>query len=314
VIDIFIPYYGEVGYLRDTVRSVLAQTSPDWRLVILDDNPQDAEREAEIRSWLTGLGDERITYEHNERHLGVSGAFQRCIDRANASLVTILGCDDLLHPRYVELVLSGHRSVPQADAVQPRVDVIDDLGRSTRPLADRVKGFLEPHGPGIRVLAGEQLATSLLRGAWHYFPAVCWNRETLRRHGFRQGHETTPDLVLLLEIALEGGSFALLDEVAFSYRRHTASASSVNARNASRFDEECAVFDEFAERCRARGWRRAQRAASLHLTSRAHVLLEAVSAYRGGRRDIGDRLARLAVRRRAAKHPGATGADTTDPA
>lgn len=298
MIDIFIPYYGDPAYLRLAVHSVLDQTDRDWRLVILDDNPPDVDDE--LAGWLAALGDDRIEYIRNGEHLGVSRAFQRCADLAQAHHVTILGCDDLLHPRYVEVVRRGHRRNPGADAVQPRVRVIDSDGEPSSPLGDRVKKALEPRGGGDHVLTGEQLATSLLRGAWHYFPAICWNRNALRRHGFRAGYETTPDLVLLLEIAVSGGAFVLLGETAFCYRRHAASASSVSARRVTRFEEESAVFGEFARRCHDLDWTAATRAARWHVTSRLHTALHAVSAYRHGRRDIARTLARIALTRTVA--------------
>jgi len=312
MIEIFIPFYGEPTYLRLAVESVLDQTDARWRLVILDDNPPDPSDK--VSAWVDGLHDDRIIYRRNEQRLGVSGAFQRCADLATAPYVTILGCDDLLHPRYVEVVLRGHETHRSAAAVQPRVTVIDADGSSVRPLGDRVKNLLEPRQGRAHVICGEELATSLLRGAWHYFPAICWSRDLLRQHGFRSEYESTLDLALLLELAMDGGAFVLLQETAFSYRRHASSASSVNARNVSRFAEEGAVFDEFAARCRDRGWRGAERAARWHLTSRIHALLHATASCRSGRGYVGRELTRFALKRSTSDMSRSAHNDTRDAA
>ena len=37
-LDIVIPYWGEFALLKEAVDSVLAQTSDDWHLIILDDH------------------------------------------------------------------------------------------------------------------------------------------------------------------------------------------------------------------------------------------------------------------------------------
>ena len=36
-LDIMMPFYGRIDHFKLAVQSVLDQTSPDWRLVIVDD-------------------------------------------------------------------------------------------------------------------------------------------------------------------------------------------------------------------------------------------------------------------------------------
>jgi len=36
-IDIMLPYYGDVALMQNAVRSVIAQSDPDWRLTVVDD-------------------------------------------------------------------------------------------------------------------------------------------------------------------------------------------------------------------------------------------------------------------------------------
>ncbi len=36
-IDILLPFWGDVGYMEQAVRSIQAQTDPDWQLVVVDD-------------------------------------------------------------------------------------------------------------------------------------------------------------------------------------------------------------------------------------------------------------------------------------
>ena len=69
------------------------------------------------------------------------------------------------------------------------------------------------------------------------------------------------DLALLADVLMADGELVVVPEVAFLYRRHGGSVSSVQARDVDRFDEERALFAELAERCRDRGWTRAARSA-----------------------------------------------------
>jgi glycosyltransferase involved in cell wall biosynthesis len=65
-LDIALPFYGDVAFMKQTVQSILNQTDPNWRLVVVDDGYPDET----IPSWFEGLGDERIEYQRNVKNLG----------------------------------------------------------------------------------------------------------------------------------------------------------------------------------------------------------------------------------------------------
>ena len=70
-LDIALPFYGDVAYMKKTVASVLAQTDPDWRLIVVDDGyPDDS-----LPDWFASLNDSRISYQRNEINLGANGNF-----------------------------------------------------------------------------------------------------------------------------------------------------------------------------------------------------------------------------------------------
>ncbi|WP_440708548.1 glycosyltransferase family 2 protein [Herbiconiux sp. YIM B11900] len=277
-LDIMMPFYGRPDHFREAVQSVLAQSDPDWRLVIVDDvYPDTAPGE-----WAASLAaaDPRVHYLRNAVNLGVGGNFRECVRLLENERAVLMGCDDRMHPRYVERMASLAAAYPSASILQPGVEVIDAEGAVHHPLADRVKGLLRFRGSGARSYSGEPLATSLLRGNWAYFPSIVWRSEELRRHGFRPGFEVVQDLALMIDIILDGGSFVLDDEVCFSYRRHAASVSAVTGPDGAKFAEERALFAEAASRMRARGWPAAARAARLHVTSRLNALSELPAALR----------------------------------
>ncbi|WP_168701739.1 glycosyltransferase family 2 protein [Gordonia paraffinivorans] len=271
-IDVMMPFYGDVAQFRLAVSSVLDQTDPDLRLVVVDDcYPDPAPRE-----WLTGLGDARVQYLRNESNLGVNGNFRRCVDLVTADWFVVMGCDDVMHPDYLRTVRTLARHHPKASVIQPGVDVIDENGRPVRPLGDRIKNVLAPSF--ATELSGERLVTGLFHGNWTYFPSLLWRTAAVREVGFRPGLEIVLDLALLVDLAAAGGSLVYDPEVVFSYRRHSASVSSVQAVDGRRFDEENRFFAEEARRFAERGWPRAARAARLHATSRLNHLQARVGA------------------------------------
>ena len=268
-LQIFLPFYGDPRLMHTAVRSVLAQDSPDWTLTVVDDRYP----HADVRPWVEGLGDPRVRYVLNERNLGVSGNFDRCLRLADGDLVTFLGGDDELLPGYVSTVLRMRAAHPDAALLQPGVEVIDEHGEPALPLADRVKQrLLRPKVPagGLRELGGEELTASLLAGNWLYFPALAFDRVRAQRHGFREELKTIQDLDLILRLVMEGGTLVICDDVCFRYRRHAASESSWRASSGDRFAEDRRFFAEAAERARELGWDRARRAARRRVTSRLH--------------------------------------------
>lgn len=262
--DILLPFYGDMAYMKAAVNSVRGQDDRTWRLQVLDDcNP-----DASIGRWLEELEDPRIEYQRSATNLGIDRAFQRVLDMASADYIVFLGCDDIMLPNYISSMrrlVDGH---PEAVMFQPGVDVIDENGKPSRGLAERVKEILRPGGGHRVTLSGESLAVSLLRGNWTYFPAMCWRREPVQEVGFRKNLQVVQDLALMLDLVGSGAQMLVDPEVAFLYRRHRASLSSVRANTGSRFTEESDLFQSARAEYAARGWNRAARAASLHLTSR----------------------------------------------
>ncbi len=266
MIDVLLPFYGDPRLLREAVESVLAQTSPQWRLLVVDDcYPGES-----VEPWLVSLADPRIVYSRNAENLGVNRNFQHCLELAEADHVAFLGCDDLMLPRYVEVVGAAARATGAA-MVQCDVAVIDAQGLPSRTLTDRVKRLLMPKFDDQLTLAGEDFARRLLTGNWAYFPAICWDREVALAQGFRTGLDLVLDLGLILDLVAADAEFVLLEEVCFAYRRHGASASSVAAVDTRRFEEERAFFGAVARRLDDRGWPKAARAARAHVTSRLHA-------------------------------------------
>lgn len=282
-LDIFVPFWGDPHLLYLTVDSVRAQRNPDWRLTVIDDcYPDDS-----VAEWFAGLNDQRVTYVRNERNLGITENYREAIRRAREPYITILGCDDLLHPDYVDVISRTIARVPDADVIQPGVEVIDEHGHAIRPLVDRVKQrMLAPQGTnGVAVLRGETMATSLIRGDWLYWPSLTFRSETLRRIDFRDGLPIIQDLALLMDIAFDGGTLAFNPTRAFSYRRHGGSASQKTLLDGRRFRDERMYYAQARRLARKRGWGRTAATARLRIMSRLHGIAELPGVLRHGTRD-----------------------------
>jgi glycosyltransferase involved in cell wall biosynthesis len=262
-VDVLIPYWGDFALLKKAVDSVLAQTEKDWRLLIIDDcYPSD-----EAQKYYAKFADKRVTYHRHPKNLGLVRNYNYGIDQATADYCVIMGCDDMMLPNYLETAL---KHIGDADIYQPAVNVIDSSDQIYLPTADRIKKMLRPHKAGA--YGGESIAASLCHGNWTYFPALLWKTATLKKWKFDTDKPNTHDLVTQLNIIGAGGKMFVDTTVTFQYRRSAVSFSS-KAKAGTRFKEEADIYNELAQKFQAMGWKKAARAARLHITVRLHSLM-----------------------------------------
>ena len=271
-VDVLLPFYGDVAMMKQAVESILGQTSPDWTLTVVDDGyPDDS-----VPGYFGVLAarDPRVTYLRNEQNLGANGNYRKALTFVRHELAVVMGADDVMLRNYVETVVAAHKQFPSAQIIQPGVEVIDEHNQPSMGLVDRMKRVYAPRvgsSGGRRLLSGEPLAISLIRGNWLYFPSICWKSDTLVAMGFREGLDVMQDLGLALDLIKAGGGLVVDSSVCFQYRRHRESDSSWRALDGTRFIEEREFFTQMADELEAVGWRRAARTARLHLSSRLNA-------------------------------------------
>lgn len=268
-LDIFIPYWGDPGYMKDAVNGVLAQTSGDWLLTVVDD----AYPSLEIQDFVTALDDDRISYVRKPENEGITQNYRTCVAMATQDVMVILGCDDVMLPNYVEVISAAHLRFPNAAIIQPGVQVIDEHGTVVKTLVDMVKQkVVRPQGHGLQLVSGESIAANLMHGDWLYWPSLAFRTERIRAVEFRDGFPIIQDLALIMDMIYGGDQLLIEPTICFSYRRHSNSASSSKLIDGSRFIGERDYFAVSASQARELGWRKAERSANLRLTSRAHAL------------------------------------------
>ena len=266
-LDIALPFYGDVAFMKQTVQSILNQSDPNWKLIVVDDGYPDET----IPSWFAGLGDNRVQYQRNQTNLGANGNFQKCLGLLSAEYCLVMGADDLLEPNFVERIHELIIAHPGVSMIHPGVKVIDEKNELISTRSDQIKKSIRESQGSSTVLSGEPLARSLMRGNWMYFPSIVWKTKTIQEIGFRPGFNVCQDLGLAMDLIMQGGKMVLIEDEIFRYRRHQESDSSVKAINGERFKDEKHFFDVMAKDLRKIEWRSASRAARLHSTSRLHA-------------------------------------------
>lgn len=175
-IDIALPFYGDVEFMKQAVNSIRNQTDGDWRLVVVDDGYPDAS----LPGWFSDLNDSRITYLRNENNLGANGNFQKCLGLLKSEFCIVMGADDVLEPNFVAAVHKTIRNFPDVSMIHPRVSVIDEGNIQISTRSDEVKSRLRDAHKSATLLSGEPLASSLMKGNWMYFPSITWKTKTIQ--------------------------------------------------------------------------------------------------------------------------------------
>lgn len=266
-IDIALPFYGDVSYLKEAVASVLVQSDSNWQLIVVDDGYPDRT----LAAWFDNLDDSRIFYLRNEINLGANGNFQKCLSQITSEFCVVMGADDILEPDFLKVVKNTILKYPEASMIHPGIKIVDENNSEILTRSEVIKFKIRNSLESNQVLFGEVLATTLMKGNWMYFPAITWRTKKIQEIGFRPGFNVCQDLGLAMDVIMQGGKMALIDDEIFRYRRHTASDSSLKAFNGERFVDERKFFKVMSADLKSIGWNKAARAAQMHWTSRLHA-------------------------------------------
>jgi GT2 family glycosyltransferase len=137
-VTVLLPVYGGEAYVGAAVESVLAQTLPDFELLVVDDcGPR---RALEI---VEGFGDPRIRVLRNERNLGQVRSLNAGLAGARGEYVARLDQDDLCLPERLERQAALLDREPDVALVGTWLHRIDAAGRRLSTQRGRIRDRAE---------------------------------------------------------------------------------------------------------------------------------------------------------------------------
>jgi glycosyltransferase involved in cell wall biosynthesis len=216
--SVVVPAFNAASTVTSTVTSVLRQTRNDFEVVVVDDGSSDdtAARVEEIRG-----GDARVRLIR-QPNAGVAEARNAGIAASAGRYVTFLDSDDILLPRYLELVGTGLEAAPSAGMACADAWILDDKTRRVYRVT-----MMGLHSPPRPLPADpEELFLLLLRA--NFVPsAVTLRRSVLEKVGsFDRRFTPAEDWELWLRIVASGYSIADVPGRLVIYRDRTTSLSS----------------------------------------------------------------------------------------
>jgi glycosyltransferase involved in cell wall biosynthesis len=125
LVTIGLPIYNGASLCPIAIESVLAQTYPDFELLISDNCSTD-ETEEICRGY--AQRDSRIRYTKTERNLGAAGNYRRTVELARGQYFRWLAHDDSIHPDFIRECLPVAEADPEIISVVPVMDIMDSAG------------------------------------------------------------------------------------------------------------------------------------------------------------------------------------------
>ncbi|WP_216870986.1 glycosyltransferase family 2 protein [Modestobacter excelsi] len=146
------PAYRTEAYLAATISSVLAQTSPDWELVVVDNGKSD-----EIASIVRSFSDDPRVRLVRQENRGYAGGVMAAAAVARGDWFSVLDSDDEVMPEFTARVLDVLDRHPSADAVG--CDAYLVLDGDERPVRQSLLESIgsPPPGRGGDVLTVEEV-------------------------------------------------------------------------------------------------------------------------------------------------------------
>jgi glycosyltransferase involved in cell wall biosynthesis len=162
LIDVVLPTYGSVPYLRQAIDGVFAQSETRWRLTLVDNSPERGEAARVLHAY---RDDPRV------RYLATGGLRQpanwtAALRSGDAPFVALLCDDDWWEPGYLERRLAFLTAHPECGFVFSNYREVDEHGREIAVRAPRVApGVHAPTQFAPREYAGNvvPVATPLYR-------------------------------------------------------------------------------------------------------------------------------------------------------
>ncbi|WP_415399072.1 glycosyltransferase family 2 protein [Synechococcus sp. W4D4] len=142
ILSIMIPTYNRFDTIKATLRSAInQQTDYNYSIAIVDNNPSNDSR-TRYRRLLNEPAFSSVKYYQNSSNIGMYPNWNKCIELATTSHVTILNDDDLLSVDYVQVISQTIRSRPQYAFYSCNVELIDESNAIFRQtVATKLKHF-----------------------------------------------------------------------------------------------------------------------------------------------------------------------------
>jgi glycosyltransferase involved in cell wall biosynthesis len=272
LLHVMIPVYGESPFLRHALLTATNFLPNEIPITVVEDGSPDQSVEKIVEEF------PRVNYIRNDKRLGITKNFNKCLQLSSGIYTQIIGSDDEFIESNLYIILKN--IITTNEDIQPDIiffnaKVIGDNNKNYFGLVDIVKMILKPKNEGI--ITANKLINSLLLGQWVYFPATLWKTKVTSRLGFNDKYSTAFDLDYLISESMQHKQFYNCRHKIIAYRRHKDSVSSVLANTGIRFKEELEIHNRYSAEFRKKKQFMSYLLAKIALTVRINKFLSFLS-------------------------------------
>jgi glycosyltransferase involved in cell wall biosynthesis len=233
-ISVCMPTYNYAHYIAFAIESVLSQEFTDFELIIVDDCSKDNTEEVVSRF----LYDKRVSFEKNERNLGLVANWNKCLSKARGEYIKFVFADDMLVSDKALGRMAGILdSVPSVSLVASARHLIDSQSRIIG-LASRF--------PQDFIADGTEIIGRCMKALWNPIgepTAVMFKRADCTR-GFDKRYQHLVDIEMWLHL-LEKGRFAFIAEPLASFRIHQEQKTTENLAQLFYLEDQYLMLKEY---------------------------------------------------------------------
>jgi glycosyltransferase involved in cell wall biosynthesis len=197
---VLLPAYQAEATLARAIASVLAQTDPDFELVVVDDGSTDA-----TAAIAAATGDERVRLVARP-HGGIVAALEAGLAVARGRFVARMDADDVMRPRR----LAVQRAMLERD---PGLGLASCLVAHPEPAAAHTEGYARYVAWINGLVTADAIALNRYVESPLAHPSVMFRRELLARHGGYRDGDFPEDYELWLRWLEAGVRMAKAPEV-----------------------------------------------------------------------------------------------------
>lgn len=205
-VSVIIPAYNGDRYLAEAIDSVLAQTYSDYEIIVVDDGSTD-----NTRHIVEQYGSTVLYLSQNNQ--GVAASRNLGLAAARGEYIAFLDQDDIFLPHKLSSQVALLKQNCDLGMVNSGWQIVDELGN--------VKAAVQPW----QQIPHLDCANLLI---WKpvFLGAMLFRRSWLERSkGFDTALEQTPDVDLVMRLAMMNCSAAWTEQTTVKYRQHEANAS-----------------------------------------------------------------------------------------
>ena len=286
-VDVIVPCYRYGHFLRECVESVLAQSGPSVRILIIDDASPD--NTADVASDLA-REDSRVNFSRHTCNKGHIDTYNEGIEWASADYILILSADDNLLPGALSRAATLMDAHLEVGFTFGKAIALDDGGAARQTI-------------GITVTEDSHILTGLefmeLSGARNIVPtatAVVRTQLQKRVGGYRHELPHSGDMEMWLRLAAHA-SVGILGSAQAVYRRHADNMSRAYWKEGSLPDlqQGKAALDCFFQTCSSALPNAQQLQRRLFWLLGCDAVARASGAFNEGKIEVSERLSQFAL-------------------